>query len=166
MKLLILRHGIAVERGTGEYQDSDRPLTPKGERKMYKVARGMLRLGLSFDCILSSPYERAKRTAEIVAEVFKKEGLLVFTDELAVGGNEAGLIKEIKSSYADRKEILLVGHEPYLGFLVSLLVTGERNLPVILKKGSLCRLDVGALTSGQCATLEWLFTPKIISRVS
>lgn len=166
MELFILRHGIAVERGTVGYErDSSRPLTPKGERKMYGIARGMQTLELSFDRILSSPYERAKRTAEIVAEVLKIQKALVFTDELAVGGNEVGLIEEINNQHTTLQNILLVGHEPYLSGLISLLVTGDRRLSVTLKKGALCKLNVGTLTPGQCATLEWLIAPKVMTRI-
>ena len=70
MKLYILRHGIAVEPGTPGYEtDADRPLTSEGERKMRQIAGAMEALELSFDLILSSPYLRARQTAEIVAEV-------------------------------------------------------------------------------------------------
>ena len=69
MNIFILRHGIAVEQGTkGFERDADRPLTAKGKRQLRKSAAAMGRMKLRFDLILSSPYERAKRTAEIVAE--------------------------------------------------------------------------------------------------
>jgi len=56
MNLYLLRHGLAVEPGTdGFSKDSDRPLTPKGERKLWKTAQAMEDLELSFDWILCSP---------------------------------------------------------------------------------------------------------------
>ena len=69
MNLYILRHGIAVEHGAPGYaKDADRPLTPEGERKLGQIAEAMKALELTFDLILSSPYLRARQTAEIVAE--------------------------------------------------------------------------------------------------
>ena len=68
MELYILRHAIAVERGSpGFEEDSTRPLTPAGEGKMRQIAKGMRALSVDPDLILSSPYVRARQTAEIVA---------------------------------------------------------------------------------------------------
>ena len=44
------------------------PLTKEGEEKMLDVARGMKKLEIEFDILLTSPYVRARRTAEIVAQ--------------------------------------------------------------------------------------------------
>jgi len=55
---------------------------------------------------------------------------------------------------------LLVGHEPYLSELISLLVAGDSSLCVVMKKGGLCKLSVETLKHGRCACLEWLLTPK------
>ncbi len=62
MNLYIIRHAIAVDEGTPEYeQDSERPLTDKGKKKMRQISKGLRTLGADFDLILSSPYVRAKR---------------------------------------------------------------------------------------------------------
>src|SRR5438552_7996333 len=88
MNLYILRHGLAVEPGTpGDAQDADRPLTPKGERKLWQIADAMQALELSFDLILSSPCVRARQTAEIVTEAFNARKKLEFSDNLAPHGN-------------------------------------------------------------------------------
>ena len=57
--------------------------------------------------------------------------------------------------------MLLVGHEPDLGRLISVLVTGKRGLAVAVKKGGLCKLEIGTLQYGRCATLQWLVPPKL-----
>ena len=58
------------------------------------------------------------------------------------------------------ESVLLVGHEPYLSGFIALLCAGDGGLRLALKKGGLCRLDAETLRHGQCATLEWLFTPR------
>src|SRR5207249_3311762 len=69
MTLFILRHGLAVEPGTRDYpNDADRPLTAEGRSKLRQIAQAMKKLELEFDVILSSPYTRARQTAEIVAD--------------------------------------------------------------------------------------------------
>jgi phosphohistidine phosphatase len=161
MMLYLLRHAIAVERGGLEHADDRlRPLTPKGERRMRRIAEGMLRLGLSFDLLLSSPYLRAKQTADIVAEVFKLQERLHLSATLAPDGHPRHLLAELGGRYKAQRNVLLVGHEPYLSQLISLLVSGGTDLRVVMKKGGLCKLSASPLRYGRCATLEWLMTPR------
>jgi phosphohistidine phosphatase len=157
MEIYILRHGIAVERGTPGYKkDSDRPLTKEGEEKMQQIAQALLAMRLQPDLILSSPYERAARTARIVADELDTE--VTFTDLLTPDGNAGELIAEINDARPQR--VLLVGHEPDLSQLISVLVSGGTDATIELKKGGLCKLTSEKLSFGQSATLNWLLTPK------
>jgi len=159
MELYILRHGIAAEKGDPKYpKDEDRPLTEEGQKKTLKVARRMKELGLSFDLILSSPLARARQTAEIAASVLGCKSKLKFTVHLAPEGNKKALLRDIDQ----RGSVLLVGHEPYLSELISILLSGGPGLRIELKKGGLCKLAVNRLRYGRCATLEWLATPKLV----
>jgi phosphohistidine phosphatase len=157
MDIYILRHGIAAERGTPGYKkDSDRPLTKEGVEKMEQIAEAMLAFGLHFDLILSSPYARAEQTARIVARALDEE--VTFTNHLMSDGNALELVAEINDEKP--QSVLLVGHEPDLSRLISVLVTGSTDASIELKKGGLCKLTSDRLTFGQCATLNWLLTPK------
>lgn len=161
MNLYILRHGIAVEPGSPGYaKDADRPLTPEGERKLQRITNAMEALGLSFDLILSSPYLRARQTAEIVAEAFKARKRLDYSDSLTPGGSTQKLVGYLDRLQPPPESVLLVGHEPYLSGLVSLLAAGHEGFCVVLKKGGLCKLSTESLQHGRCAALEWLLTPK------
>jgi phosphohistidine phosphatase len=161
MNLYILRHGIAVDPGTPDFpRDADRPLTPKGERKLQQIAEAMLAIELSFDLILSSPYVRARQTAEIVAEAFEARKKLEFTDSLTPGGSAKKLIELLNHLRPPPENVLLSGHEPYLSGLISLLVSGDAGFSVVMKKGGLCKLSVESLKPGRCASLEWLLTPR------
>jgi phosphohistidine phosphatase len=167
MNLFILRHGIAVEPGSPGYaKDADRPLTAEGERKMRRIAEATEVMDLSFDLILSSPYRRARQTAEIVAEVRKARKRLEYTEELTPGGSPRNLIEHLARLQPAPENILLVGHEPYLSGVVSLLVAGNEAFSVVLKKGGLCKLSSDALNPGRCAVLEWLLTPKQMARMA
>ena len=158
MNLYLLRHAKAEERSARFPDDSKRPLTDDGEKEMFRVAEGMRAMELCFDLILSSPFIRAKRTAEIVAEVFKFKKLR-FTKHLASGADARNLIEEFNNDYPSLKNILLVGHEPDLSRLISLLCTGGKNLSLNFKKAGLCKLTVNELRAGHCAQLEWLLKP-------
>ncbi len=166
MELYLLRHAIAVTRGTeGIRQDSDRPLTDKGASKLRRVVRGMQVLGLSFDLILTSPYLRARQTAEIVAKEMGVVAKLERTPHLAPDGDSRALIAEIASRSAASASILLVGHEPYLSNLISVLVSGDERTQVTLKKAGLCKLVASTLRYGRCSSLEWLLAPAQLERI-
>src|SRR5262245_59547423 len=157
MEIYVLRHGIAVERGSPGYKkDSDRPLTKEGEEKVRQIAQALLAMDLRFDLILSSPYIRAEQTAHIVAEELDEE--VTFMDSLVPGGDVQELIAEINEEKPQR--VLLVGHEPDLSRLVSVLFAGDSDAAIELKKGGLCKLTTGKLSFGRSATLNWLLTPK------
>ncbi len=159
MNLYILRHAKAGERSARYPDDSKRPLTLDGEKEMVRVAKGMREMELSFGLILSSPFVRAKRTAEIVAEVFKSNKLRL-SKNLASGAELRSLIAELNEDYGALKNILLVGHEPGLSKMISRLTSGDEKLALNFKKSGLCKLTAGDLRFGRCATLEWLLTPR------
>lgn len=161
MRLYLLRHGKAVEREAfAPGDDASRPLTNVGRERTRLVAEGMQRLGLTFDLILSSPLTRARQTAEIVAGAFDAAGSLRFTERLAEEASLADLVREIRALQPEPESLLLVGHEPNLGELTSLLLGAESPLPIRFKKAGLCCLSVAGIEIGPCAVLEWLLAPS------
>ena len=162
MGIFVLRHGIAADRDPAEFpDDSLRPLSPRGERKLRRVCEAMREMELSFDLILSSPFLRARRTAEIAAETLGMGDCLRFDDELAPEGDPVSLIEHVNGISPAPRNLLLVGHEPYLSRLISVLTTGRGELRVELKKGGLAGLEAQeGLAFDSCAVLKWLLTPR------
>ena len=158
MNLFFLRHGIAAEPGKGS--DAERPLTGKGERKLHLVAEAMAVMELSFDRIFSSPYLRARQTAELIAEALKARKRLEFTDTLLPGAEPSDVVHFLDSLKPVPDEVLLVGHEPNMSEIISFLVSGDARLAVTMKKGGLCKVTAEILAARRCASLEWLLTPK------
>lgn len=165
MNLYILRHGLAVERGTPGYRrDQDRPLTPEGRQRLGLITQAMAVLKVTPDAILSSPFLRARQTAEIVAVALALRPKLTFTDHLTPGGDHRALIGQIDELSPRPDNVMLVGHEPDLGQLIACLLAGGTDMRIELKKGGLCRLEVEIrrhpkrLQDG--AKLKWLLTPK------
>ena len=167
MNIYLLRHGIAAERDEWRgADDSLRPLTADGERQLKKISRALEKMGLEFDLILSSPFARAKKTAEIVAEKLKLAKRLKFSGELRVGGDPEKLVAEIAARRPPPESLLLVGHEPYLSGLISRLVSGGGEMAVDFKKAGLCKLKTEDLQFGRCARFCWLLTPKQMELMS
>ena len=129
MNLFLLRHGKACARSPKWRPDSTRPLTRDGEKKMFAVARGIQSLDLNFDLILTSPYIRAFRTAEILGEVFESKKVFE-TKNLIPDAEPKAVIEEINGNFSSLTQIVLVGHEPSMTRLISVLLSGKDDLSI------------------------------------
>jgi phosphohistidine phosphatase len=166
MNLYIIRHAIAVDHGTPGYEDdSQRPLTDEGRKKMKKITKGLDRVGIELDVILTSPYVRARDTAKILADRYDMTDKIFFSENLIPPGNFEALVFEIHEKY-DLANVALVGHEPMLSSLISWLTTGDTNARVTLKKGGVAHLSSDTLYQDGRATLEWLLTPALMIALS
>jgi phosphohistidine phosphatase len=161
-RLFLLRHGLAVPHGTEGFEDDERPLTEKGERRVRQVARGLKRLGLKLDKIVTSPLPRAAKTAEIAASVLKLDYLLEDSEAL-VPTASAGSIRDWLATRGEAR-IMLVGHNPNLSELLTLLLTGQPTPVVVeLRKGG-----VAALRDDPTGRyhIDWLSRPRLVRRLS
>ena len=161
MDLYIIRHAIAHPLGQkNEFTDEKRALTSEGRDRMRDVAKGLKKMGVELDLLLTSPLVRAVETAEIVAGALglgKKE--MAETPNLAPGASAEDLFAEIKRRNG-AESIGLVGHQPDLGMLLSRIVQGGDNLGVQLKKGSVCMVSVHETVPTLHGDLMWMLTPK------
>jgi phosphohistidine phosphatase len=164
MKLYLVRHAIA-EDSAGYEDDSLRPLTEKGRERMKRIAAALMEIGVQPDLIVSSPYLRASQTASILAKALKYREEILYSDSLVPMGKTDDMIGEINDKYSV-DELMLVGHEPGLSTLASVLLAGDPDIPINFKKGGVCCLSVNDLHDDRKAVLEWLVTPKISVRVS
>jgi phosphohistidine phosphatase len=162
MNLYLLRHGIAVvENEPGIESDNERPLTPKGGKRMRKAAKGLRRLGIAFDGILTSPLVRARQTAEIVADVLGLKSQLQEISGLAPESSVENLLFGL-TRFQNREHLLLVGHQPLLGETAAFLLHGKDHpsLDIALKKGGMCRIEIDSMPPDKIGTLHWLLAPK------
>jgi phosphohistidine phosphatase len=158
MRLLIIRHALAVERGTPDIADDDRPLTPEGERKFKKAARGLARVATRPEAILSSPLPRAWRTAEIAAAAW---GRLAPERTPALVGGSLGDLAHALGPYGAQSTVAIVGHEPHLSGLLAELLGSRTAERLTFRKGGAALVDVPAdLASG--GNLVWFLPPKLL----
>jgi phosphohistidine phosphatase len=166
MKLYLVRHAIAENAGSSDYEDDSlRPLTEKGREKMKKIAGAIKGLGVEPDLIVSSPYVRASQTATVLAKALKYKEEIAYSDSLAPMGEPDDIIGEINEKYSV-DDLMLVGHEPSLSTLASVLLAGSPNISINFKKGGICCLSVDDLHYDRKAVLEWMIKPKISVKVS
>jgi len=172
MNLYFLRHAIAADKTEWKGPDSNRPLTKEGVHKMKKAAKGMRRLSLKIDWILTSPYRRAYDTAMIVAKELNLKNKLKITRSLAVDGDPRALVRHLALNFRTWESVMLVGHEPYLSQLIGVLIGGltplgsDPSRSIELDKAGLAKISADSLSYDKCATLEWLLTPKILKKLT
>lgn len=166
MDLYIVRHAIAHERDASRWpHDGDRPLTPEGEAKFRKAARGLRRLVPTVDLVLSSPFARAWRTAELLEEEAGWPSP-ERRDELQADHPATDAVRALGSIPPDRDAVALVGHEPGLSELASLLLTGSDAAEFDLKKGGVIALGLNEGARPGSAYLRWAVSPKILRSLS
>jgi phosphohistidine phosphatase len=166
MRIYLIRHSNAIDPGTPGYEDDSlRPLTEKGRDKMKRISAALKELDVKPDLIISSPYVRAKQTAEILAKVLKYKHELIFNEMLVPMGNPDNIIGEINEKYSV-DELILVGHEPCFSVLIGTLVAENPDLAFNIKNGGVCCLSSDDLHTDRKATLDWLLTPKILTELA
>ena len=163
-QLYVMRHGIAVARGDPNFaDDTKRPLTPEGKKKLKAIARGLFRLGLGVDSIISSPLIRASETAAIVGEVFAPGVTVESSDFLRPGGSLQALLTSL-GKRADHRSVLVIGHEPDLSDGVAKLI-GNARANFQFKKGGCCRIDFDKFPPRPPGKLIWWLTPRVMRKI-
>jgi len=166
MDILLLRHAIAEDReqwADAGFPDSRRPLTTRGREKMKLGARGLALIAGPVDLVATSPYERAKGTARLVAKALGHPRV-VSIEALSAGRPALDTLRWLAGRR--EKRVLLVGHEPDLGRLAALLVHGEASPPLAMKKGGACLLHTPRRPSPGSAELRWFLTPALLRRMA
>ena len=164
MLLVLFRHGPAgtplPDRGP---EDEKRPLSPKGVEKTRRAALGLARLLDTEPRIFSSPLVRAKETADLLAAAYMPAPHVKIMEALIPGESQEEILSQIVE--LGEGTVVLVGHEPGLGVLAGLLVTG-RQMSLPLKKAGACGIELfGKVAPGQ-GDLNWLATPRMLRALS
>jgi phosphohistidine phosphatase len=164
MDIYLLRHGLAMDREDPKCPpDPDRPLIARGVAKTKKVGRFLRKLGIEFDVVLSSPWLRAFQTAKILCREIRHEKRFQISEFLIPGQDPEELVQMLHQAGREKRNVLLVGHEPGLSILASLLLTGHPKLELKLKKSGLCKLRMSDDAKKPGASLLWLLTPETMS---
>ena len=158
IRVYLVRHGIAVEPEGGIVDDS-RWLTAKGRRRFKRLARAFARLGEPLEHLFSSPLVRAVQTAEILSGATLHHDVTIL-EELRPEGGVGRLLAEVARRVKDEEAVALVGHDPQMSALVSALGEVPKDRRVDFRKGSIMRIDVGALPSARPSQPRWWLQPK------
>ncbi len=159
MDIYILRHGKAGIADHGSADDHMRHLTARGEEEIKEIGEWIGDRAIDFSLIASSPLARARETASIVSRILSGSDQVQLWEELSPGVPPGAVVQKIQR-LTPGSSILLVGHEPQLSSLISLLVCNCPDCDITLKKGGIARIRLEeGLVSG---TLMWLLPPGLI----
>jgi phosphohistidine phosphatase len=159
-----VRHGPAGQHGATPGPDHERPLTRKGVRRTRRAFAGLRRAGVRLDAVYSSPYRRARETAELLVRELRFTGDVVETPAL-VPDAVPGKVLEALRSGPDGGRVALVGHEPHLSHLLGVLIGGNAAALEMGKAGVACVL-VTDWKRNPPGLLRWLATPRLLRRLA
>lgn len=170
MKLILFRHGLAVERE--EFQkkkqdDSLRPLVAKGKERTLKMAKYLQQIFPEIDLLVSSPYVRSTQTADIIKKTMKPAQYRECV-ELIPSAPQIAFANWLRANAATARTVLAVGHSPQLDVFASWCLAGLSESFLSLKKSGVLVLEIedfAEITAGK-AELQMLLHPKMLGLFS
>lgn len=141
MKLWLLRHGAAEPY---QRHDAERQLTEQG-RQQVVLAAELLR-NERFDRVLSSPYIRARQTAELLCATLQHPGAIDIVPWLTPEDDVREVTRKL-DGYADQ-HLLIVAHQPLLGSLVNWLTDADRAQSLAMDTASVACLEGDFIGAG------------------
>jgi phosphohistidine phosphatase len=165
MYLYLVRHAIAFDPDPAQWPDDrDRPLTPDGEKRFRRAARGLRELVPSVDVVLSSPLLRAWQTAAILSGKAGWPEAQRF-DALEPGTPPVEIVDALQP-HASVSSLALVGHEPSLHELAAYLLCGDAATPqLVMRKGGVASLVFDDAPRAGGGSLDWLVRPGILRQL-
>ncbi len=158
MQIYLLRHGIAEDASPGQ-ADADRALTPEGMKRLREILKRARTASVSPTMIVTSPYVRARQTAEMAAEILGYSEELVPSIKLVPMASPVETWAEVRTLRGE-PSLLLVGHEPHMSSFLGFLL-GTPELRVDFKKGAMVRVDLFELGVQPRGVLKWMMAPKL-----
>jgi phosphohistidine phosphatase len=159
MELYLLRHGVAEERSaTG--RDADRVLTTEGVLKLERVLELARDAGVRPSLILSSPYTRAKKTAEIAAASLGYSGKVLNSSAFAPDSSPFKLWEELRV-HDGEASVLIAAHEPLLSSTVAWFANSAREI-IRFVPAAMVRIDFAALGPHPEGLMRWMISPELI----
>ena len=155
MILYFLRHGDAGDSWPAD--DAQRPLSAKGEESLRAAADVWKRLKLRPEVVITSPFVRARQTADLMCAGIGCAAPPVVDERLAAGAGWGDMARAI-ADHPDASRVCFVGHDPDFSRAVALL-TGAAS--VRMRKGGLACVEFYGVPEPGGGELAWLLDPDL-----
>ena len=160
LTLYLLRHAKSSWNDSSQ-RDFERPLTDRGREACVLIGEFIEEKEIEFDLVLVSTAVRTRETIELVKERAKLDSEVRYDDRI-YEATVSQLLEVISQVYNDRENVLLVGHNPGMEELLTLL-TGEH---LRVTTANLARIKIQATkwsdSLANTGTLDWIIRPKEI----
>lgn len=164
MLLHLVRHAHAL----AEEENASRPLSQRGHGEVARLARFLATSGVFRPAqIWHSPLLRSRETADGLVRRLGLDVALVETSGLLPEDDPQEAAERLQGYPHDRGDLALVGHEPQLGQLASLLVRGKSSSELfVMKKAALLTLQLAGGTHKKTGLarwrVRWMLTPELL----
>lgn len=156
MNLYLMRHANAGLARGNPLLDAKRGLIKEGKDQCMLMGRLLGSLKVQVDVIVSSPLKRSLQTAQFVGTELGYDAKVEVSSAL---GPDADFVsfQRLLDKYADRDDVLMVGHNPNLFTFLGRIITGNGGAGVRMRKCSVARIDM----SKHPPLLQWLVDPRM-----
>ena len=153
MYVYLVQHGASKS----EVEDPRRGLTDEGKRVVNEVAEHLASIGVTLDRLEHSDKLRACQTAEILAAKLQPRGGTHLVAGMAPNDDVRPMRDRLQG---EEKDLMLVGHLPYLSRLLSVLLgANEERTLVEFQMGGVIRL---ARSEKGEWRLQWAVSPGLL----
>ena len=152
MRVYVLRHGAALPVAP-DGSDKDRTLSPAGRERLHAVLEKARSAGVRPARILSSPYRRARETAEMACGLLECAAAIEQTAALRPEAAPADIWSEVRD-LPDTSEVLLVGHLPLVEHLAAFLL-GQQEVRIEFSAGTMIAIQMLAVGAAPAGELQW-----------
>jgi phosphohistidine phosphatase len=158
LDIYIIRHADALALGErGVTADEDRPLSERGEAQSRTVGAALLRHGITLDKVITSPYLRARQTAEEMLRSWPPPLPEVHVcADLVPDGKPKKLARFLRG--LGSSNVALVGHQPHLGIWTAWII-GGKNANIDLAKAGIVHITCDK-PKKSLGILHWMVDPE------
>lgn len=150
MRIYLIQHGMSLP----EAEDPEKSLSLEGKNQTQRTAEFLESKRIKVDLIWNSPKKRAVQTAQIISEKISPQEIQERSDMNPLDPVDK-FPEEIKSM---NRDIMLIGHLPFLQKLFSLLLTGSEENDYLSFKNS----GIICLECTDKWRLTWAMTPDLL----
>lgn len=153
MAIYLVQHGKSLPKEV----DPDKGLSEEGKKEVERVASAAQKYDLNLAAIKHSGKKRAFQTAEIFASFLKPLHGIQETAGLGPLDDVSTLARSIDP----QEEVMFVGHLPFMERLVSYLITGSTQRPILgfQNAGVVCLAKDPQIGSW---VIEWMLMPNVL----
>jgi phosphohistidine phosphatase len=145
--------------------DFERPLNQQGKEDAHRMGQYLWDIKYNPAVLISSPAQRAKRTAQLCAQAAKIDEEHIIWDKQLYHGSVSNYLTAIQSAVEDYERIMLVGHNPLMEHTVSLLCGAEFAIVRMPTAALVCVESTAEqwqdIRFGSCK-IQWMMIPKML----